>query len=231
MSDRPLLEAPDGPEALYRARGLEVAATRPISTGDVFALGESTTDGLVIVLTHPCSLRRDGVNLVDAVLVASIAVGQPISYEEWASGFFKKMPLPELLGSGTHHVAEFDNIGPCKSAELTPERRCAVLSDRGVNLLLQRLVHHMTRVAVPSEQFSTAFAGPMAELEIVEDWAEEAASNGLSVEDAASACHEWLRQRLSDGRIRQELLEVASERSAVRRDVRSAMAEWRDDLL
>lgn len=57
------LEAPAREDDLYHSRGEEVLPTRPLLTGDVLAdveiPGLDDGRGLAIVLTHPCSDRRD----------------------------------------------------------------------------------------------------------------------------------------------------------------------------
>ncbi|WP_420436915.1 hypothetical protein [Candidatus Poriferisodalis sp.] len=61
------LEAPGSPSELYLASSpAEVEQARPYMTGDVFdgitIPGLSPeSEGLGIVLTHPCSMRADGV--------------------------------------------------------------------------------------------------------------------------------------------------------------------------
>ncbi len=65
-------------DALYRACGDEVSATRPIFTGDVFTgvrLPGSTgrvKARSVVVLQHPCSMRSNGVDLAWHILVAEV---------------------------------------------------------------------------------------------------------------------------------------------------------------
>jgi len=74
------LEAPGTDEApefssLFRARGDEVVAQRPIFTGDIFfdvtVEGEGSAKN-VIVLQHPCVIRR-GIELTPKLLVAEVA--------------------------------------------------------------------------------------------------------------------------------------------------------------
>ena len=86
--------------ALYRARGDEVAATRPIFTGDVFTGVElSGSTGKikarsVLVLQHPCSMRTNGVDLAWKVLVAEVANRKELDEQSWVGGHFNLMPLP-----------------------------------------------------------------------------------------------------------------------------------------
>lgn len=69
-----LLETPQSPDELYLARGGEINAVRPIMTGDVLTgidiPGMVGTSGLTIIVTHPCSLRSDGVQLAPTFRVS-----------------------------------------------------------------------------------------------------------------------------------------------------------------
>lgn len=95
------LECPDAAEHLYLAASQdEVPTARPFMTGDVFtsiAVPGLDSTGLAIVLTHPCSMRADGVRLAPRLLMARVAPTSPIPLPDWRNGHFKVMPLPELL--------------------------------------------------------------------------------------------------------------------------------------
>ncbi len=58
------------------------------------------------------------------------------------------------------------------SGELTPDRRRLCLSERGILLLLQRLVFSLCRADIPIEQFDRAIAHVLAEAELLEEWNE-----------------------------------------------------------
>lgn len=231
MTDELRLEAPDSPDALYLFRGEIVPVFRPFSTGDVFsgAIGDNEPgeDTWFIVLTHPCSMRTNGVELASRLLVAPVVPYQKVPLHKW-TGHYRKMPLPELLGDGQHLAVDFDAIETIKSSRLGAEDRIAVLEIQGVNLLLQRLVNHMSRVVVPTDDFTVACAGPMEELEIVEHWLEEAVADGLDSAAAAEACHDWLRSDSGDGLSWQQRLEKPSERASVRRQARQTGRDWRE---
>ncbi len=141
--------------SLYRTRGGEVVRHRPVFTGDVFekvpvqGLGESKTK-TVIVLQHPCALRSNGVDLHSRLLVAALRNHKVIPVEDW-TGHVGKMPLPELITAletrRRHHAAFFDEPYLVDPDDLSLDKRIACLSQTGVNLLLQRWVHHNSRVA------------------------------------------------------------------------------------
>lgn len=111
---KPALESPDDPQDLYLTRGDDVPAWRPVNTGDVFAgvpltIGGERT-GRAIVLTHPCTMRIDGVHLVDRLLIAPVEPAEPVPM--WR-GHYAKMPLPELE-PGNDHAA--DSTGSSRSS-------------------------------------------------------------------------------------------------------------------
>ena len=64
--------------ALWRGIGDDVVDIRPFLTGDVFESVNFELPGVgsvtenVIVLTHPCAMRSDGVHLTDRLLVAAV---------------------------------------------------------------------------------------------------------------------------------------------------------------
>lgn len=143
------LETPDDPESIYLARGDEVGAHRPTFTGDIYRIGSGH---LVMVLQHPCALRR-GVDLHPRVLVATVTPatnGRPPS--KW-TGSYKIMPLPKLT-ENTDHSASFVDLELLESATIPDIERVAVLSQVGVNLLMQRWTFHNTRLEVPTYRYS-----------------------------------------------------------------------------
>ena len=93
-----LLESYGEPSDLYLSRSEEVNIFRPIFTGDVFQRREGECDlGMIIVLAHPCSIRGREAQLLDDILVCSVEpLPSPPPSNKWASGFYRKMPLPDL---------------------------------------------------------------------------------------------------------------------------------------
>ncbi len=219
------LEAPVGDPVdwgqLYRARGDEVGPHRPCFTGDVYdgAVEEEGGDGRVMVLQHPCAMRRNGLDLVPRLLVAHVRPHQLLRPSKW-TGFTRVMPLPDLLpeesGPERHQAAFFNDLNLVAPAMLG--RRIAVLSARGVNLLLQRWLHHNSRVVVPTGDFLRAVGGPFEEADLVEEWCEELPD--VDPAESAAECLGWLRQTQPDGTMRQRMLEDEQNRSAIRREMR-----------
>jgi hypothetical protein len=235
------LEYPRGEDApdwssLYRTRGQEVASHRPIFTGDIFesatvhAVGETKTK-TVIILQHPCALREDGINLQSRLLVAELRNHRPIPPADWLSGHYAKMPLPDLMpniGSGKRHQAAFfDALYFVRGDTLDADKRIASLSQVGVNLLLQRWVHHNSRVVVPTATYQEQTSPSYEEADLIEEWCDERIQMGSELDDAAIEALKWLRDDFGSGTSRQEMLQEPQKRSAVRRQMRQALRSLR----
>lgn len=216
--------------ALYRARGDEVAATRPIFTGDVFTGVElpGSTGKIkarsVLVLQHPCSMRTNGVDLAWKVLVAEVANRKELGEQSWVGGHFNLMPLPglrpDIVSQSQHQAANFDNLYTVAPALLTS--RIASLSPFGVNILLQRWVHYSSRVVVPTHTFHEQTVAFYEEADLIEEWCDEASSEDLQA--ATQACLNWLRTD-RDGSTYQELLKNPQSHSMIRRAMRKTLKE------
>lgn len=225
------LEAPadatDDWSRLYRARGDEVAGARPVFTGDVLektpVLG-GPKPKTVMIVQHPCAMRVNGVDLVPRLLVAELRRHKVLEPAAW-TGNSRVMPLPDLLPGVTsgrrHQAAFFTEIHLAESEELGP---CiASLSPRGVSLLLQRWVHHNSRVVVPTQEFTRAVGGVYEEADLIEEWCEE--RDAIDVATATAECVSWLREDVGNGRTRQKQLEEEQNRSNIRKDLRRRLRE------
>ena len=228
--ESPYVEGVPDWDALYRARGDEVSATRPIFSGDVFtgvqlpgSTGKTKARSLV-VLQHPCSMRTNGVDLAWQVLVAEVASRKEIDEPGWVSGNFNLMPFPDLrpeeMSQSRHQAANFDNLYTVAPDALTS--RVAFLSPFGVNLLLQRWVHYSSRVVVPTHTFHEQTAAFYEEADLIEEWCDETSGDDLRAE--TQACLDWLRTD-RDGSTYQEQLKNPQSHSMIRRAMRKALKE------
>ncbi|MFJ2965010.1 hypothetical protein ACIPIC_22240 [Streptomyces collinus] len=226
------MEKPVDPEDLYRAYGEDVVAARPILTGDVFdGVQLIDTDGTkqhktVMVLDHPCSLRTDGVNLMPRLTVAEVRQRQPGKWEGCYNRFFLPAPFPGAESPKQPSAAFFDACYHVSPEQLEAGIRQACLSDFGLNLLLQRRVHHFSRVVVPTFEFQNANGGVYDEADLVEEWCLDREEKGLKPFEAAAECVAWLREE-EDGVRRQILLRDPQRRSNVRRQMRAYLRELR----
>ena len=131
------------------------------------------------------------------------------------------MPLPAVLPDGQKYSIDFlalDLVGP--DGLLNDCERIAILSEQGVNLLLQRWVHHNSRVVVKTITFNEQISGPFAEADLQAEWMTEldGTDSGTSL-----AFHEWVRGHAGDsaGVSRQSLLDDPQTRAGVRRQMRT----------
>lgn len=194
----PELETPDDPESIYLARLEDVGEHRPTFTGDIYRLGDGR---MVMILQHPCALRH-GVDLHPRLLVAPV---RPDSLRSnWARAPFGTMPLPKLI-DGQDHSADFINLELIDSPTLPTCERIAVLSQSGVNLVMQRWVYHSTRLAVPTHTYSDSTVGPFDEADLIEEWVTDRVDDGADPQAAEHECASWLDERIS-GRTRRALL-------------------------
>lgn len=217
---------------LYRARGQEVVAERPVFTGDVYdnvpLLGPTSEvrARTVMVLQHPCAMRVDGVTLAPKLLVAEVGNRRPLSEEAW-QGNYNVMPLPDLrpdIETGKRHqAANFNKLELAAPSELT--ERIASLSPFGVNLLLQRWVHYSSRVVVPTWQLHQTIEREYEESDLIEDWCLD--RDGVDVALASKECVEWLRDD-SEPPTRQQRLKDAQQRSTIRTEMRAELRRLRD---
>ncbi|MEV4040865.1 hypothetical protein [Streptomyces umbrinus] len=139
------------------------------------------------------------------------------------------MPLPELRGPDSDsYKADFLEFTSVASIDLPLTSRVAALSNEGVLILQQRLVYTTTRLLVRLEKFHEQMAPIFTELELQEDWVEEAleAAGDLNATEsndvatsAASDFQNWLDE---DDRIRRNSLSDAIQHSRLRRDARAA---------
>lgn len=225
------LERPATPDELYLARGNEVGSYRPVLTGDVFSEitipGVGVPHDLAMVISHPCNMRL-GDRLRDRIQMLPIVAYQDVALEEWVTGSHARvflLPESQLLDSPS--AARFDETGMVPSGELTPDRRRVCLSERGILLLLQRLVFSLCRADIPIEQFERAIAHVLAEAELLEEWNEKLVPvrggdviEGLATE--ATAFDEFMKTPSGDTDLRGQLREpyrVPQVRRLVRQEI------------
>ncbi|MCY3953250.1 MAG: hypothetical protein OXG69_12020 [bacterium] len=216
------LECPDTAEHLYLAAALhEVEASRPVLTGDVFedvVIPGVAGSGLRIVLTHPCSMRSDGVSLARRLLMARVVAGRAIPLKEWKTGHFKVMPLPLLLGA--QYSARFEDMGMVESKIVRDAKRLACPAPYGINLLQQQFVWSLTRFMVPTHRLGEASEAVFEEVDLCTEWVSEACSAGCDSAGAERAFHEWIRSTDESGMRRQDLLREPQRRAGIRQEMR-----------
>jgi hypothetical protein len=203
----PLLASPDDPEDIWEAVGAEVPAHRLLMQGDVI----STEIGPILVVTHACSMRR-GTDLHATQMAAPV---KDHHVPKW-DGSYDWMPLPGAPVPDIQHPAGLLRVLRSVDTDLLlAGKRFAVMSNQGIQLLQQRLAHHLTRVAIPTMELAEHCAPILAEAELHEHWL------GALGPDSEQQFHEFLdsdnqklRSWLSDRANRTQAM------SAVRREIR-----------
>lgn len=229
------LEAPgtdDKPNwgSLYRARGEDVSTTRPVFTGDIYSdvVVEGGQTLRVIVLQHPCTIDKRG-QLAKRLLVAQVMPLKSgvIRPSKWATHYFKLLPLHELDdGEPRHWGADFDEHHIVTRESLLAGTRTTILSQVGVNLLMQRWVNHNTRVVPHTKDFNAMFLPQYEETDLMEEWIDE--REDVVGRDAAMAeVDEWFSATLDDQPNRREQLKETQRVSNIRTDMRAHLRKLR----
>ena len=100
------------------------------------------------------------------------------------------------------------------------------MSQRGVNLLLQRWVHHNSRVIVPTYDYQDVTSSQYEEADIIEEWCIDREDDGVPLDDATIEIDIWLTGDRSASSPRNRL-EDPQQRSAVRREIRAKLRSVR----
>lgn len=166
------------------------------------------------MIGHPCSIRGKNGKLAERTPVAAVENHDRVPEVRWSDGYFNKMPLDGLPLEAPFHVARLDLFGLALTNELVAAQRLACLSHPGINQLQQRLVHHQTRLVVPTGQFQQAFDHTYEEADLLEDWNTELSDID---DDPESSFEAWIRGGSPN---RQSRLQIHEERAPIRREMR-----------
>ena len=215
-------ETPDW-DSLYRTRGQEVVAYRPVFTGDVFfhvPIGDNSPN--VAILQHPCAIRVDGVTLQPSLLVAEVAPLDALKPSRWGSHNYKQMPLPalQLEQRPADYAVFFVKCHVITPTDLNAGERVACLSQQGVNLLMQRWVHHNSRVVISTQRYQDVTSPQYEEADMTEDWCTDRDDDGISSENATLEIDAWLSNTIAPGETRRDQLQDPQKRSTLRRELR-----------
>jgi len=215
------LETPENIDSLYLARAGEVEefAHRPLFTGDVLQVASDRT---VALLQHPCSMRRRRV-LVPRLIAAAVKPATEPPPSKW-HGNYRFSYLPSMNGDA-NAVIEFDDVDVIPSSDAQEAERLAILSQRGVNLLLQRWIHHQSRVIVPTIKINEMIEGQFEEADLIGDEVSDLVAQGWSACTALSRVEDWLDEG-GKGNTHRQALADPQKRSSVRRDLRTQVRTW-----
>lgn len=214
MSGAHKLETPTNGAVLFLAKDDDVdeLAHRPFLTGDVIELESGRR---VVLIQHPCAINK-GPTLGPKVLVCELKASNGAAPADWSKGFYRQSWLPTLdtEGTATIRLDDIDVIGP---AEVQAGRRIAILSQLGVNLLLQRWIHHNSRMVIPTWRLNDATVGPYEEADLVAEGVSDLAHDGVDVKEAQAWVERFFGEvgPAPDSSMR-ESLQFAQYRSVVR---------------
>lgn len=230
------LADPTDPERMHLDSGA-VPRARPLMFGDVFTDVPCSRGGapgsLVMVMTHPCSMRK-GVVLKDRVVTANVEAApyQKPKAEKWATNYFDYVPLFGLPGVPDVQAVVLSELHSANSTDLDPGRRVLALSNYGVTVVLQRWIYQLSRDPVSLSDLDDLIAPILAEVEVEEDWCEAA----LSVDEARDGSPHGLDQTIREAqeRVQQVLgppksggLRDLLHNPATRADARRTIARMR----
>ncbi|HXH56798.1 hypothetical protein [Iamia sp.] len=215
------LEIPSDIEALCLARGDEVNPHRPLFTGDVIdGVTVEVLDEVaqpVVIVSHPCSMRA-GAELAPLLHVAPVVTYHAPSTAVWQK-HFKVMPIGAVANM-QHAVVKLDRMTLVSAGAIDPGRRLYYSTRHGINLLRQRMVHHLTRVAIPTQTFDEEAGGAHEEADLMEDWIDSAIDLGADAAEVGTAFHDWI-MTVEGGRTRQAKLLDSQAVPGVRRAMRA----------
>ena len=216
-------------DALYLYRAHEVVPERPVQTGDVFdgieIPGLDDGPGLAIVINHPCSMRSNGVDLLERLQLARVAEYQQVPLKAWKRYHQRVMPLPVLLLDDRHYAVRFSDFGLVRSEALDLSRRVACLDPLGINLLQQRFIWDISRFLAPTAELHKSCAVAFQEIGFMEEWNAGWADAGLPAEDSGHAFHDWIRDDGGTGTPRQKRLAEDQQRAPLRREMRKRLRD------
>ena len=223
MIDGVALDTPDDFGGILLASGDDANEFlfRPAFTGDIYVLDDGR---LVLLIQHPCAMRR-GTVLSDRLLVCEVTLNAGGVPRDWSGGHFKRMFFPPI--DGKTYLAELDNIDVLERTRIERGRRIALLSAHGVNVLVQRWLHHNSRVIVPTITINVQTSGPFEEADLIGEACSELIDAGMEQSAAVQQVDEWLSEKYSDpGISRREMLSDPQQRSAVRTAIRRQTRIW-----
>ena len=186
------LETPPSADAIFLTTevGAEYDA-RPLMTGDVIEMPDGT---LVVLVQHPCAMRS-GQGLLPRLLACEVDLAAKDVRSKWHKERFSRMRL-EFLGSSA--VIDFNRPLVLETSAAHKMHRVAIMDRLGVNLLLQRWVHHNSRVVIKTVTYDRQSTGPYAEVDLVQDMVTDLLAEGLD-EKVAEDCVEHFFSRGLEG--------------------------------
>lgn len=189
----------------------------PVHQGDVFENvdipgaepGSRDATQLAMVFMHPCTMRKGAV-LADPITMFQVRTESAKKHlaHDRLMRWFSVMPLLDLRpGTTSTQIADLMLVGVVPSSVLDRSKRIASPTAKGRQLIQQRVIYHLTRLAVPLHDLAMQTRAVERELELQATWCERACErNGETPEVVATAeaefdaymAHAGRRERLDD---------------------------------
>ena len=217
------------------ARGQEVEALRPLIQGDVLdgieIPGLDDGAGLAMILAHPCTMRTAGGALRPRVAMARVQPYERVPLPNWPSGHYRVLPLPDLRPQfpNEHVAAVFEMSAPVRATNLNVSSRIACLSEYGMMVLQQRLVHHETRVVVELPVFREQSAPNTEEAALLEEWLVSLVQNPSDADEIADLTRRFNDYLDSGGRQLRKVLLDPLKRAGIRRQIMQEIKRRKDE--
>lgn len=123
-------------------------------------------------------------------------------------------------------MADFTRIAILDPDELEQGRRIAIMSQFGVNLLLQRWVHHNSRAIVRTSTIDEVTVGPYEEADLTAEWLADSVGAGMNRAESLTELDDWLGgSDVEKALSRRDLLTVSQARSSVRAALRRELRD------
>ncbi|MCY4518446.1 MAG: hypothetical protein OXB99_14545 [Acidimicrobiaceae bacterium] len=206
------LDEPEDPsDVWYVCPPEEVPPHRMLMQGDVVLLDS----GPVCVVSHACSMRQ-GLRLHATQIIAPV---HERSRTLWR-GDYDWMPLPELRIAESRAVAaNLRELSSVPTANLEAGHRVAAMSEVGIQLLQQRMAHHLTRVVIDLSTLAEHSAPVLMEANLHEEWVE-------ALGEASEQEFEALLD--ADDRLLRNLMSVPQSRFDAQSSIRQQIKQRRD---
>lgn len=192
----------------------EALRLNAVMTGDVFqGVPLEEEPAMVMVAGHPCTVRGANARLLSRIPCVRVVEHQWLPYRRWATGHWNYFPLARAAGLGDVAASLLDWI-TVDGAELARERRCLTLTEFGVVVFQQRLIHSLTRFGVPKAELEESMRHVLREAELERDWLAALAEEAGDLDACIAEFDAFMRDENRRERLRDRSLE-----SAIRREV------------
>lgn len=191
----------------------EALRLNAVMTGDVFqSVPVEDTTTTIMIVGHPCTIRGADARLLPRIPCVRVVERQWVPYRRWTSGHWNHFPIAGAAGLGDVAASLLDWV-TVNGAELARERRQLTLTEFGIVVLQQRLIHSLTRFAPPRLDLEESMRHVLREAELERDWVSALDDEGdlavligeFNAFMSAADRRERLKDRAMESAVRREL--------------------------